>query len=83
MPQQTIDYYESVVDFAGKAAGQDGRAFTEEYARLFMMPGMGHCRGGSGPDQADFMAALAAWVEDGRAPDSIVARQLRAVLSPP
>ncbi|MBN1238416.1 MAG: tannase/feruloyl esterase family alpha/beta hydrolase [Gammaproteobacteria bacterium] len=77
MPQQTIDYYEQIVDFAGKATGGDGAAFTDEYLRLFMMPGVGHCRGGAGPDQADFMDAIAAWVEDGRAPERIVARQER------
>lgn len=72
MPQATIDYYESLVDFAEKATGQDGHAFTDEYARLYMMPGMGHCRGGAGPDNADFMSALAAWVEEGKAPDSLI-----------
>jgi feruloyl esterase len=77
MPQQTVDYFERVVDFAGKATGGDGRAFTDEYARLFMMPGVGHCRGGAGPDQADFMTAIAEWVEQGNAPDSITARAVR------
>ncbi|MGB7215337.1 MAG: tannase/feruloyl esterase family alpha/beta hydrolase [Gammaproteobacteria bacterium] len=76
MPRQTIAYYESLIDFAEKATGQDGRAFTDEYVRLYMMPGMGHCRGGPGPDRADFMKALVAWVEEGKAPEEIVARKV-------
>src|SRR5690606_23526787 len=73
MPQQTIDFYDRIVEFAGKATGEDGHAFTDEYLRLFMMPGVGHCRGGSGPDQADFMDAISAWVEEGQAPERITA----------
>lgn len=73
MPQQTIDYFDSLIDFAAKATGEDGAAFTDEYVRLFMMPGMGHCRGGAGPDQADFMSAIAAWVEEGKAPEQLIA----------
>lgn len=76
MPQQTVDYFESVVDFAGKATGGDGRDYTDEFARLFMLPGVGHCRGGTGPDRADFMSAIAAWVEDGEAPDRITASKV-------
>jgi feruloyl esterase len=34
---------------------------------------MGHCQGGIGPDQANFMAALERWREAGEAPSSIVA----------
>ena len=77
MPQQTIDYYESVVDHAGKSTGGDGAAYTDEYLRLFMLPGVGHCRGGVGPDQADWMAALAGWVEKGTKPATITATAMR------
>ncbi|HEY8521138.1 MAG TPA: tannase/feruloyl esterase family alpha/beta hydrolase [Gammaproteobacteria bacterium] len=73
MPRQTIHYYDNVVEHAAKATGGDGKAFTDEYLRLFMMPGVGHCRGGAGPDRADFMAAIAGWVEEGKAPERIVA----------
>jgi feruloyl esterase len=37
------------------------------------MPGVGHCGGGVGPDQADFLSALERWKEDGVAPGTIVA----------
>jgi len=75
MPRQTLHYFDNVIEYAGKATGGDGRAYTDEYLRLFMLPGVGHCRGGAGPDQADWVAALAGWVEQGKAPASITARR--------
>ena len=41
--------------------------------RLFMVPGMGHCSGGEGPNAFDMVGALEQWVEHGQAPDRIVA----------
>jgi feruloyl esterase len=41
--------------------------------RLFLMPGMGHCRGGPGPNEADFVSALERWRESDVAPDAIPA----------
>lgn len=76
MPQRTVDFHQEIVDFAAKATGEDGRAFTDDYLRLFMMPGMGHCSGGNGPDKADFMGAIAAWVEGGEAPARITASKI-------
>jgi len=38
-----------------------------------MMPGMGHCGGGDGPNVFDNFTPLVNWVENGRAPDAIVA----------
>jgi feruloyl esterase len=77
MPQQTLDYFADVVDYAGRSTGGNGAAYTDEYVRLFMLPGVGHCRGGVGPDQADWMAALAGWVEKGTKPATITATAMR------
>jgi feruloyl esterase len=41
--------------------------------RMFLMPGVGHCGGGVGPDQADFLGAIERWREDGVAPGQITA----------
>jgi feruloyl esterase len=38
-----------------------------------MAPGMGHCRGGEGPNVFDPVAALEQWVEQKKAPEQIVA----------
>ena len=47
-----------------------------DYFRMFMMPGVLHCGGGPGPDNADWTGAIAEWVENGKAPDTIIARKL-------
>ena len=46
---------------------------AKRFVRLFRVPGMNHSRGGPATDQFDALAALVAWVENGQAPDSIVA----------
>jgi feruloyl esterase len=69
-PEATRRYYESVVETVG------GRTATEDFARLFLILGMGHCRGGSGPDTFDGLAPLVDWVERGVAPERIVAAQI-------
>ena len=43
-----------------------GAQSTAEFARLFMVPGMGHCAGGNAPTRFDALAALEPWVEKGR-----------------
>ncbi len=42
---------------------------VDDFFRVFMMPGMFHCRGGAGPDRFDAMTPLIDWVEGGSAPD--------------
>jgi feruloyl esterase len=64
-PQATIDYYQRVI-----AMGSEKKS---DFVRLFLVPGMSHCRGGSGPNQFNTIAALERWVESGIAPDQIVA----------
>jgi pimeloyl-ACP methyl ester carboxylesterase len=46
---------------------------AEDFARLYPVPGMGHCSGGPATDQADFITPLVQWVEQGLAPQRIVA----------
>jgi feruloyl esterase len=42
---------------------------------------MGHCGGGEGPSSFDMVAALEQWVEQGKAPDQIVAsRSIKGVV---
>ncbi|MDH3207205.1 MAG: tannase/feruloyl esterase family alpha/beta hydrolase, partial [Gemmatimonadota bacterium] len=69
VPGGTVDYYERMV---GATFGGDLDA-ARERARLFMIPGMGHCRGGPGPDTWDRLAPLVEWVERGNAPDALIA----------
>lgn len=77
-----INYYDRVVTAAG------GAQEAERYARLFLVPGMGHCFGGPGitnigqlgepmPDASgnDILMQLVTWTEGGTMPDQIVARK--------
>jgi feruloyl esterase len=66
-PQNSVNYYKSVSDTLG------GASKVNDSYRLFMVPGMGHCRGGDGTDRFDVIGAMEQWVERGKAPDSIVA----------
>ena len=70
VPGESVNYYQSVVKTMG------GAAKTESFARLFMIPGVGHCGGGPGPDTFDKVGVLEQWVEKGVAPDKIVASHL-------
>ncbi len=76
-PLGSIDYYEDVVSLIGGGADREtALADTQDFFRLFMAPGMGHCRGGPGPDRFDALTALERWVELGEAPARIVASRV-------
>jgi feruloyl esterase len=45
---------------------------TQNFARLFMVPGMQHCNGGPGPATFDYLTALEQWVEQGIAPTQML-----------
>ncbi len=45
----------------------------QDWARLFFIPGMLHCGGGQATDRFDMLSAIQAWVEDGEAPDRVIA----------
>jgi feruloyl esterase len=66
-PFNTLNYYDSVVRTMG------GQQATDGFLRLFMVPGMEHCRGGPGPNTFDAVASLDDWVEHGVPPERIVA----------
>jgi hypothetical protein len=80
-PEQSIAFYKRVSRDAG------GFEQAQDFARLFMAPGVAHCGGGPGPDvfsgvtrpspstaaQYDLFTALSAWVENGTAPSQVIA----------
>jgi len=67
-PLMGIDYYEKVAAKSGPV--------TRDFYRLFMVPGMFHCRGGFGTDRFDPLTPLVNWVEGGAAPQRIEASQV-------
>lgn len=70
-PGNSVAYYGSVLEAMG------GLAKVKDFYRLYMVPGMGHCRGGDGTDTFDMLTALEQWVENGKAPDQIAASRTR------
>jgi len=79
-PVASINYYNSVVDFFSEQQPSGNRdqslAQVQDFYRLFMVPGMGHCSGGPGPDRFDALSALENWVEHGVAPASMTATKM-------
>ncbi len=48
-------------------------ADADQFTRYFPVPGMGHCSGGPATDQVDLVSPLVAWVEQGVAPERLIA----------
>jgi feruloyl esterase len=70
-PRGSISYYEGVV----KTMGQEK---TNAAVRLYMVPGMGHCGGGHGPNEFDLLTALDHWRDHGVAPAAVVASKVES-----
>lgn len=68
-PAGILDYYANVWMRSG------GLEQTRNWFRLFLIPGMAHCGGGSAPNSFDMLSPLVRWVESGEQPDGIVATQ--------
>ena len=56
---------------------------ARDSVRLFLAPGVLHCRGGAGPDRFDALTALENWVERGTPPASMIATKANAQISRP
>ena len=71
----TADAIFSIDDTTAWYRGLDAHHLgqAQRFARFFAVPGMGHSRGGPATDQFDALMALVDWVEQGRAPERIVA----------
>ena len=78
----TIDYYERLTTSQTREVSPDegkreeGLRRTQEFARLFLAPGVAHCGGGAGADTFDPVMPVEQWVETGAAPDQIIASKV-------
>ena len=63
----SVAYYEEVQKLMGS------RAATEDFFRLFLVPGVHHCGGGPGLTEFDALTLLESWVEKGQAPEAMMA----------
>jgi feruloyl esterase len=82
----SIDYYEGVRAFLDRFPDpRSQNVDIDDFYRLFLVPGMGHCSGGIGPNsfgngflssrtdaEHDLLSALEAWVEQDTAPERLV-----------
>ncbi len=75
-PLSQIDYYERV------SAKMGGRDKVADFARLFLIPGNGHCNvvdsSKKVPNVVDFLTELEGWVEHGKKPESIISSHVVA-----
>jgi len=86
--QSSINYYNALVASFGGTHAASALKKTQGFARLFMAPGMWHCKEGPGPSsfggviaqpapsydaQYDLLTSLTQWVEQGVAPTSVIA----------
>ncbi|HMJ63882.1 MAG TPA: tannase/feruloyl esterase family alpha/beta hydrolase, partial [Candidatus Binatia bacterium] len=65
----TVDYYKRVQQRVG------GPEKTAQFARLFLIPGVDHGFRGAGPTPTGTMEAIVRWVEEGKAPDKLMAER--------
>jgi feruloyl esterase len=69
--RNTVEYYDEAMQATAGAA---------EGIRLFLAPGVAHCRGGAGPDRIDWLSALERWVENNHAPEQLPATKAESTL---
>ncbi len=67
--QDAVNYYQRVVK------NQRGLKQTQAFFRYYLLPGMAHCAGGPGLNafSANILTDLVSWVENGKAPNEIIA----------
>jgi feruloyl esterase len=70
-PQSTLAYYDAMQRTMGRRA-------VDDFAKLYLFPGVAHCGGGEGPDTFDVLTPVMAWVESGRTPGQITASKVDA-----
>ena len=63
----TIEHYQAALE-------QDKE--LNSYIRLFLMPGVLHCAGGTGCDNVDWVGLIRDWVENNKAPDHIISSKI-------
>ena len=64
--EATKNYYDALLE---------SDADAEEYTRLYLIPGCGHCGGGPGPSSVDWLDVITRWVEHEEAPDTLIAEK--------
>jgi feruloyl esterase len=66
LPAHVILYYTALQKTMGAKA-------VDDFARLYVLPGVAHCGGGDGPSIRDYLGPMMSWVEKGIAPGALPA----------
>ena len=69
-PQDMVNWYTDM------SREMNGFEETQSFARLFLMPGANHCGGGPSTSTIDPFSPVVDWVENGRAPESLLGTAL-------
>ena len=97
-PLEAVKFFMSVVADQARRhrlGAEQALQMTQQFYRLFMVAGMGHCFGGEGPSsfgqngqraqkadpEYDTLLALERWVENGVAPERFIASRLNSKTS--
>jgi pimeloyl-ACP methyl ester carboxylesterase len=67
-PLFTINYYEAMQNTMGASN-------VDAFARLYLVPGVGHCGGGEGFPNIDLVTQITGWAEHGSAPNAVMTYQ--------
>ncbi|HEX7624457.1 MAG TPA: tannase/feruloyl esterase family alpha/beta hydrolase, partial [Anaeromyxobacteraceae bacterium] len=69
--ESSLDYYVRVAGHFGN--GGPDFAEIQPWFRYVLAPGVAHCGSGTGPQPQQLFGAMVSWVEQGTAPDGLVA----------
>ena len=64
----------STLNYYTRVQAHDPASST--FTRLYLLPGVEHCNGGSGPDRVEWLTAIAEWVEQGKAPARLMSSKM-------
>jgi pimeloyl-ACP methyl ester carboxylesterase len=70
-PLFTIQYYEAMQNTMGAST-------VDQFARMYLVPGVGHCGGGEGNPNIDLVTSITNWVEEAKVPNSVMTYQTDA-----
>jgi Tannase and feruloyl esterase len=65
----TLAYRSAVIETVGAD-------LSDKFLRTFLIPGMGHCGDGPGPNKTDVVTAIMNWVENGQAPEKLIVNRI-------
>ena len=67
----TLKYFHDVMVKNGGLAG------ASKFMKLYLIPNMGHCSGNASTDQFDMLTPMVNWIENGVAPEKVIASGTR------